>query len=324
MASSMENSGAQKGCCSPSADRHSAATQPCVPFQRVRSENLNEMVRLPGGRFLMGTDDNEGFPSDGEGPVREVELAPFYIDATPVTNEAFAAFVKDTGYETESERFGWSFVFYNQLQPKRRTELVADTVLGLAWWCKVDGACWKRPEGPGSHLKKRGNYPVLHVSWHDAMAYCDWAGKRLPTEAEWEYAARGGLEQKMFPWGDDLTPFGKHRCNIWQGNFPENDRGDDGFTGPCPVDSFRPNGFGLYGMAGNTWDWCFDWFHPSWHVTGTRENPTGPAEGERKVIRGGSFLCHDSYCNRYRVAARTSNTPDSATGNISFRCANDV
>jgi len=287
------------------------------------------MLPIPGGRFNMGTDSNEGFKDDGEGPVREVEIAPFLIDICAVSNLQFQFFVNDTGYKTEAEIFGWSFVFFNQLPTKKRENLVADTVSGLQWWAKVNGACWRHPEGLGSHLKKRGDFPVLHVSWHDAMAYCAWAQKRLPTEAEWEYAARGGLDQKSYPWGDDLTPFDKHRCNIWQGRFPEQDTGADGFTGPCPVRSFKPNGYGLYCITGNAWEWCHDWFDPTWHLTHEAttdafDNPTGPESGERKSIRGGSYLCHESYCNRYRVAARTSNTPDSSSGNISFRCASDL
>ena len=166
--------------------------------------------------------------------------------------------------------------------------------------------------------------PAVHTSWNDAAAFAEWAGKRLPTEAEWEYAARGGLAQKTYPWGDELTPGGRHLCNIWQGEFPHLDSGDDGYTAPAPVDAFPPNGYGLYTITGNAWEWCADWFHPSYHVTATRINPVGPRDGATKVMKGGSYLCHRSYCNRYRVAARTSNTADSTTTNISFRCVRDV
>jgi formylglycine-generating enzyme required for sulfatase activity len=158
-------------------------------------------------------------------------------------------------------------------------------------------------------------HPVVHISWNDALAYCHWAGKRLPSEAEWEFAARGGLRQKIYPWGDELTPNGKHQCNIWQGKFPTFNSGADGHTGTAPVKSFLPNGFGLYNCAGNVWEWCSDWFSPF---------KRNPESGESKIIKGGSYLCHASYCNRYRVAARTANTPDSSSGHTGFRCAGEV
>ena len=183
------------------------------------------------------------------------------------------------------------------------------------WWLAVQGACWRKPEGPGSSLKGRRHHPVVQVSWNDAVAFCDWAGKRLPTEAEWEYAARGGLVGKRFPWGDELMQGGQHRCNIWQGRFPDTNTEDDGYFGTAPATSYRANGFGLYNMVGNVWEWCADWFSRDWHLTHTRVDPAGPASGAARVLRGGSYLCHDSYCNRYRVAARYSNTPDTATGN---------
>jgi formylglycine-generating enzyme required for sulfatase activity len=282
------------------------------------------MARLDGGSFLMGTDDTEGFPADGEGPVRKISLDPFYIDTYPVTNEAFAEFVRVTGYHTEAERFGWSFVFNGHISADEFARTVEATVLGAEWWCKVRGADWRHPEGPNSEISSRSAYPVVHVSWNDAVQYSRWAGKRLPTEAEWEYAARGGLEQKLYPWGDVLTPDGRHLCNIWQGNFPHTDLAEDGYSGPAPVSTYEPNRFGLYTITGNTWEWCTDWFHPNFHAHAAQFNPTGPASGAAKVIKGGSYLCHRSYCNRYRVAARTSNTRDSSAGNIGFRCVRDV
>lgn len=279
------------------------------------------MAALPGGSFLMGTDHPDGFPDDGEGPVREVCLSPFRIDRFPVTNEQFAAFVRATNYRTEAERFGWSFVFWSHISPERFSKLVVDTVAAAPWWCKVPGAQWNAPEGPASNLAGRDRHPVVHVSWNDAAAYAAWSGRRLPTEAEWEYAARGGLVQKRYPWGDKLRPGGKHLCNIWQGEFPRQDTAEDGYAGTCPVDAFPPNAFGLYSVTGNTWEWCADWFNADFHRTAGPQNPQGPPNGSARVIKGGSFLCHKSYCNRYRVAARTSNTPDSSTAHIGFRCA---
>jgi formylglycine-generating enzyme len=278
---------------------------------------------MPGGSFLMGTDDDEGFPADGEGPVREITLSAFYIDATTVTNARFDEFVKANNYITEAERFGWSFVFYQLLseEDRKKDHRVAASA---PWWYAVQGATWKAPEGKKSDINERMDHPVVHVSWNDAMAYCQWAGKRLPTEAEWEYAARGGLLQKKFPWGDDLMQDGEHHCNIWQGNFPEYNSLEDGYLGTAPAKSFRPNGYGLYNVSGNIWEWCNDWFSPDFHKTDTRNNPKGPLQGQAKVMRGGSFLCHHSYCNRYRVAARSSNTPDSSTSNMGFRCVVDV
>ena len=275
----------------------------------------------------MGSADEDGWPEDGEGPVREVELAPFRIDRTAVTNEQFAEFVEATGYRTEAERFGWSFVFHLLVPAKiKRKQAGAQRVQGLQWWIAVEDALWRKPEGPGSNIKKRMDHPAVHISWNDAAAYAEWAGKRLPTEAEWEYAARGGLEQKRYCWGDELRPGNKHMCNIWQGRFPHENSAADGWVGTAPANSFPPNGFGLRNMAGNVWEWCADRFSPDWHVPATeatRVNPRGPQSGERRVMRGGSYLCHDSYCNRYRVGARTGNTPDSSTGNCGFRCLAD-
>ncbi len=281
------------------------------------------MIALEGGSFLMGTDDTIGFPADGEGPVRKVEVRPFLMDETAVTNAQFKRFVDETGYVTESERFGWSFVFHLFLEDKN-AEYILQPVPETPWWLGVHGADWRHPEGPDSTIADRPDDPVIQVSWNDAMAYCRWAGKRLPTEAEWEYAARGGLEQKRYVWGDELLPKGEHRCNIWQGTFPTYDAAQDGYVGTAPAKSFKPNGYGLYHMSGNVWEWCADWFHSSYHIMATRKNPAGPPQGTHKVMRGGSYLCHDSYCNRYRVAARSSNTPDSATGNLGFRCVVDV
>lgn len=314
-------------CCVPTrqrAQRLAASRIASAQRARIVTGSTEDMIKLDGGPFLMGTEDPQGFGADGEGPIRQVTLDPFYIDAHAVTVRQFMEFTRATRYRTESERLGWSFVFAGHIPPERYHELVAKTVPGASWWCQVHGADWQHPEGPDSNVRDKLNHPVLHVSWNDACEYCAWAGKRLPTEAEWEYAARGGLEQATYAWGNDLVPDGRHVCNIWQGKFPTLDLAEDGYSGASPVDAFPSNGFGLYDVAGNTWEWCADWFDPLYHVTTTRANPVGPDTGNAKVIRGGSYLCHRSYCNRYRVAARTSNTPDSATTNMSFRCVRDI
>jgi formylglycine-generating enzyme required for sulfatase activity len=278
------------------------------------------MVRLGGERFLMGADDAEGFPADGEGPVREVELSPFWIDVHAVSNDRFARFAQATDYRTEAERFGWSFVFGGLLPDEfPPTRGVAQA----PWWRQVYGADWRHPEGPHSSISDRMDHPVTHVSHNDAIAFCRWSELRLPTEAEWEYAARGGLAENRFAWGDELCPGGEHRCNIWQGTFPTENTLEDGHLGTAPVDAFPPNGYGLHNVAGNVWEWCSDWFAPNWHVTGPHRDPVGPPSGYVKSTRGGSYLCHSSYCNRYRVAARNSNSSDSSTGNIGFRCVRD-
>lgn len=275
------------------------------------------MVDLPGGRFLMGTEDEIGFPADGEGPVREVEVEPFAISKHTISNLEFAAFVEATGYRTEAEVFAWSFVFHLLLPddfPETRS------VVSAPWWRQVFGAYWKHPEGPQSDLDGRLDHPAVHISWNDAQAYCDWSGTRLPTEMEWEFAARGGLVQKRYVWGDEFAPGGVTMCNIFEGTYPTVNTAEDGYIGAAPIDSFPPNGYGLHNMAGNVWEWCSDWFSPTFH----REHPDqthGPASGTARVMRGGSYLCHDSYCNRYRVGARSSNTPDSSTGNLGFRVA---
>lgn len=312
-------------CCSPGRepDTPVAAATVMTAASPGRPRDLRGMVAIPGGPFRMGGNDPDSFADDGEGPVRVVEVAAFHIDAKAVTNAQFAAFVKATGYVTDAEQFGWSFVFHTFVVGAARAKVLNATVPAAPWWLPVEGAHWRAPAGPGSGIGDRRNHPVVHVSWRDAQAYAQWAGKRLPTEAEWEKAARGGLDQARFPWGDEFTPRGQHRCNTWQGQFPRHDDGDDGFIGTAPVDAFRPNGFGLYNMSGNVWEWCLDWFSPDWHraeSAATRISPQGPPTGSSKVMRGGSYLCHESYCNRYRVAARTHTTPDSTTGHLGFRC----
>lgn len=311
----------RKSCCAPTVKRFTAAEASRPVAIKSPCELELDMVALAGGSFLMGTDYEFAFPDDGEGPVREVCLSPFLIDRHTVTNAKFAHFVEATNYKTEAERFGWSFVFWAQIPPEHFHRLVVDTIAAAPWWCKVPGADWRHPAGPASAIGDIMNHPVVHVSWNDAQAYCNWTGQRLPTEAEWEFAARAGLVQKLYPWGDKLRPDGKHLCNIWQGEFPRINTAEDGYAGTCPTDAFPPNGYGIYSITGNTWEWCADWFSTGWHLTGPRTDPRGPLYGEGKVMKGGSFLCHKSYCNRYRVAARTQNTPDSSSAHMSFRCA---
>lgn len=312
-------------CCCASGRTHSSDTD-APPFQKATTGNTEGMVLLPGGTFLMGNDDSKSFSADGEGPIREVTLAPFWMDTCTVTTTEFGRFIEATGYQTEADRFGWSFVFHLHVSKKLPFE---GSPQETPWWRKVSRANWRRPEGPGSTLRGRKDHPATHISWNDAQAYCQWAGKRLPTEAEWEYAARGDLAGQTYPWGDELTPNGKHRCNIWQGHFPDLNTEEDGFSGTAPSRHYPPNGFGLYQMTGNVWEWCYDWFSPTWHQQSSapRVNPTGPPTADptvRRVQRGGSFLCHSSYCNRYRVAARIGNPPDTSGSNTGFRCVRDV
>lgn len=312
-----------QNCCTPG--RNSGKKEPVSGLDDISTGQFNreDMVFIEVQTFLMGTDDKEGFKEDGEGPVRKVTVGGFYMDKTAVTNRQFAAFMDDADYITEAEQFGWSYVFQYFL-PARLKKADLPSPNDTPWWKAVEGAYWKHPEGPNSSIEDRMDHPVVHVSWNDAMTYCKWAGKRLPTEAEWELAARGGLSQKRFPWGDELTPGGEHRCNIWQGDFPDHNTTEDSFAGTAPVRAFEPNGYGLYNVSGNVWEWCADWFSPFYPMMGFTDNPRGPQTGDAKVIRGGSYLCHKSYCNRYRVAARTANTPNSSTGNLGFRCAADA
>jgi formylglycine-generating enzyme required for sulfatase activity len=269
----------------------------------------------------MGSEDGI-FPADGEAPVRAVELSPFAVSAHAVTNAQFAAFVAATGYRTDAERMGSSLVFAGVVPPGAR-HAVRGPVAGTPWWAEVAGASWRAPEGPGSSIDARADHPVVHVSHRDAIAFCAAYGLRLPTEAEWEYAARGGLDQCRYPWGDDLMPDGAWRCNVWQGSFPDHNTTEDGFAGTAPVDAFAPNGHGLFNVVGNVWEWCSDWFSSRPPAAPTRD-PIGPAAGRSRVMRGGSYLCHESYCFRYRVSARSSSTPDTSTGHTGFRVARSL
>ncbi len=264
---------------------------------------------------MIGGDERFAYPQDGE-DAREVELSPFLIDCCALTNERFSEFVDSTGFRTEAESFGWTFVFGGLLPddfPPTRG------VAAAPWWRQVEGAEWRHPEGPQSDLEGRLDHPVVHLTWNDAQAYCTWARVRLPTEAEWEVAARGGLEGRVFPWGDELEPGGEHRMNVWQGRFPVENTAADGYVGTCPADAFPANGHGLHNTTGNVWEWVFDDFSLPAEIR--RSHPHGPLDGDARVQKGGSYLCHHSYCLRYRVAARQANTPDSSAGNVGFRCA---
>lgn len=274
-------------------------------------------ARIASGTFVMGDSSGDRNPADGEVPQHPVTVAAFDIDTTSVTNSAFEAFVTATGYRTEAETFGYSAVFH--LAFAAPPETIVGRPAQTPWWYAVSGADWRHPGGSDSSIAGLDDHPVVHVSWNDAQAYCAWAGRRLPTEAEWEYAARGGLEAKKYPWGDDEVDAGGWRANIFQGTFPSKNTVDDGHLTTAPVRSFEPNGYGLWQMVGNVWEWCEDRFSPRTYTHDARTDPRGAATGGVRVMRGGSYLCHDSYCNRYRNSARTQNTPDSSMGNAGFR-----
>lgn len=267
------------------------------------------MLPVPAGTFVMGERSSLANVGDGEEPV-EVAVDAIRLDETAVTIAAFAAFVDATGYVTDAEQHGSSFVFGGLLPddfPLTRA------MVGAEWWREVPGASWHAPEGPGSSVEGRGDHPVVHVSLVDASAYADWRGVRLPTEAEWEHAARAGTET-IWPWGDEREPGGRHAMNVWQGRFPIEDTGADGYIGTAPVRSYAPNAWGLWNMVGNVWEWTVD--------DHGRRFPGGERTA-RRVLKGGSYLCHASYCNRYRPSGRIAATPDSTSGNVGFRCAAD-
>ena len=302
-------------CCPP--DSESTATFVASRYDASPSARLPDTVQIPGGIGLVGT--NQPFlPLDGEGPLRQQALGPFRMSRGSITNADFAAFISETGYITEAEHIGWSYVFWSQVP-----DYVGQTqgVVNLEWWRAVEGACWNRLTGPKCTLAEGSlaEHPVVHISWNDANAYCSWAGGRLPTEAEWEHAARGGLGDVRFPWGelepDDTEHF---PCNIWQGQFPTDNTAKDGYLTTAPAISFEPNGYGLYNMAGNVWDWLSEPF-----INPMQRRRRAPGNfthnSAPRLAKGGSFLCHKSYCYRYRIAARISNSPDSATTHMGFR-----
>lgn len=305
------------------------------------ADSEHHMVLIPGGDFVMGN-TRDKYPEDGESPPRPVRVSRFYMDETEVSNAQFKAFVDATGYVTESEKFNWTFVFEGMVPPELNAK-ITQSVAAVPWWLPVNGGYWKRPEGPESTLAGRWDHPVVHVSWNDAVAYCGWRGLRLPTEAEWEFAARGGKAGRRFPWGNKKVPRNTHRMNVWQGKLPHggyhcvggedgrtriicNNTLEDGFQFTAPIRSMgAQNKYGLYHMVGNVWEWVSDNFSNR-HSTRLQVNPRGPKRSRNpgeKVKKGGSFLCNPDFCNRYRVSARSFNTADSGTSNLGFRCAKD-
>jgi sulfatase modifying factor 1 len=309
------------------------------------------MVWISGGEFTMGTDEQESYPQ--ERPAHRVKVDGFWMDKTEVTNEEFEKFVKATGYVTVAEKKpDWEEI-KKQVPPgtPRPPEemLVPGSMVFIKpngpvdlrdirnWWQWTPGADWRHPEGTKSSLKGREKHPVVHVSWGDAVAYAKWANKRLPTEAEWEFAARGGVEGKRYAWGDELKPGGTWMANIFQGHFPDRDTGEDAFCGTAPVSSFPTNGYGLHDMIGNAWEWCSDWYGVDYYSTlqqkgGVAVNPTGPSSSSNPnnpyqpehATRGGSFLCSDHYCINYRPSARRGTEADSGMSNVSFRCVKNA
>ena len=316
-------------------------------WQQFPVEKPLGMVWIPGSEFTMGTDSDLGWPD--EKPTHRVCVDGFWMDETEVTNGQFRQFVEATGYVTTAEKAPILEEILKQLPPGTppppKEKLVPGSLVFAPtaapvnlndysqWWKWTPGASWRHPEGPGSSIEDKEDHPVVHVSWNDAVAYAKWASKRLPTEAEWEFAARGGLDGKPYVWGDDPPGFGgKWQANIWQGSFPYQNRAEDGYERTAPVKSYPPNGYGLFDMAGNVWEWCSDFYRPDLYRSragqGVVVNPIGPASsfdprhpfGSSRVQRGGSFLCSDVYCTRYLPGARGKGACDSAASHVGFRC----
>lgn len=310
--------------------------------------SLDGMVWVPGGEFVMGATDDEGRPD--EYPAHRVKVNGFWMDETEVTNARFREFVEATGYVTTAEKAPKWEEMKQQLPPgtpkPHDSLLVASSLVftppdhsvplnnAAQWWSWVKDADWKHPEGQGSSIEGKDDHPVVHISWDDANAYAKWAGKRLPTEAEWEFASRGGLDDNKYPWGDEDIESGKPKANTWQGTFPNKNTDWDEYGFSAPVKSFSPNGYGLYNMAGNVWEWCADWYRNDYYAqlkNKNTENPAGPDDSydpmeptvSKKVIRGGSFLCNASYCKGYRVTSRMKSSPDTGMQHTGFRCVSD-
>ncbi len=342
-----------KSCCTTAIPKRFAATKTTVTTGKQSiTPALNKydgMVWIEAGTFNMGADNEQG--RQDEYPKHTVKLRGFYMDITEVTNEQFAAFVKATGYKTTAEKN----VEWEELKKQlpegtekppaemlKAASLVfvpTETPVNLQdysqWWQWTQGANWQQPKGFKTNIVGKEKLPVVHVSWDDANAYCKWAGKRLPTEAEWEYAARGGLENNIYTWGNTPVDSGKAPCNYWQGSFPNKNDNKDGFFGAATVKSFAPNAFGLYDMAGNVWEWCADFYSNDYYEELSKikvaENPKGPKKSydpdeplvAKRVMRGGSFLCNESYCSGYRTAARMKSSADSGMEHLGFRCVAD-
>jgi len=309
----------------------------------------NGMVLIKGGTFSMGGDNSQA--DNDELPKHEVQVSSFYMDIKEVTNAEFRKFVRETGYVTTAEQKPDWEELKKTLPPGtakpddallvpaslvfKQTEGPVDLHDYSQWWQWVPGASWQHPQGPGSNIEGKDDYPVVQVSWYDAVAYCKWAGKRLPTEAEWEYAARGGLQNQVYPWGNEPIDRGKPKANSWNGKFPYLNTGKDGFIGLAPAGQFSANGYGLYDMAGNVWEWCSDWYDSDYYQSLAGKltlNPKGPLNSNdpmdpytsKRSLRGGSFLCNDSYCSGYRVARRMKSSPDTGLEHTGFRCVKDA
>ena len=317
--------------------------KPIIVKSQKKSKDNKNMVLIPGGVFSMGG-DGDGWKD--EFPKHKVEIDSFWMDINEVTNNQFLEFVNSTGYITTAERN----IDWNQMKkdlppntPKPDDSYLVPSSLVFfptsgavnlndvsQWWKFINGANWRQPQGPGSNIDGKGNHPVVHVSWYDAIAYCEWAGSRLPTEAEWEYASRGGIIDATFSWGNEDLDEGKLKANTWNGNFPYYNSKDDGFIYTADVRSFEPNGYGLFDMSGNVWEWCSDWYDENYYYSVSEIlsiNPQGPPKSydsnepyaQKKVSRGGSFLCHKSYCTGYRNSMRMKSTPDTSSMHTGFR-----
>ena len=309
-------------CCAPQRPEEESRLTSLIATSSFKSPG-GEFLTIPAGEFVMGTNDSF-YPTDGENPSRSVWVDEFRIGKYATTNAEFAEFVNATGYVTEAQNYGWSYVFKGLVNEIRASTQLTGIASSAPWWLAIKNANWFNPFGNSLTIEELLDHPVAHITHNDALEFCNWAGYKLPTEAQWEKASRGGLEQALYPWGNDLLTHGQHNANIWQGDFPNLNSQEDGFFGTAPVNSFKPNGFGLYNLVGNVWEWTNDFWSSRWHIPEsieTRKNPVGPQKASgNKVLKGGSFMCHDSYCYRYRNSARTFNSPNTSTSHIGFRC----